>query len=68
VRHRPSSFRDQPRRWCVRDGTKHPWQIADDVRDHEHVMRIVVVGRGDVDPTATTQRPDNADCEEDDGP
>ena len=51
--HGPLLFRDQPHRRCAKDGAKHPRDIADDVRDHEHVMRIMVVSRGDVDPTAT---------------
>ena len=53
--HKPLPFRGQPHRWCVGNGTKHPRHVTDDVRDHEHVVRIMMVGRGDVDPTTTGQ-------------
>ena len=55
VGHKPLPFRDQSHRRRVRNGTEHPRHVADDVHDHEHVVRIVMVGRGDVDPTATGQ-------------
>lgn len=55
MNHEPPSFRDQPHRRRVRGGTEHPRHITDDVRDHKHVMHIVVVGRGDVDPASTGQ-------------
>jgi len=55
VSHKPLPFRDKPHRGGVVNGTKHPRHVADDVRGHEHVVRVMMVGRGDVDPAATGQ-------------
>ena len=44
VGHEPLSFRDQSHRGCVRNGTEHPRHVTDDVRDHEYVVRVMMVG------------------------
>lgn len=66
--HKPLSFRDQSHRWCVRNGTEHPRHVTGDIRDHEHVVRVVMVGRGDVDPSTTKQGSGDTDNEKDKGP
>ena len=65
--YEPSPFQGQTRRWRAVNRTEHPRHVADDVRHHEHVMHIVVVGRGDVDPAATGQRSNDANDEKDKG-
>ena len=66
--YEPSPFHDQTRRRRVRNGTEHPRHVTDDVRHHEDVMHVVMVGRGDVDPATTGQRSDDANNEKDKGP
>jgi len=68
VAHEPSPLRDQLLRRSERNGTEHPRHVTDEVRDHEDVVHIVVVGRGDVDPAAAGQGSNDTNDEKDKGP
>lgn len=38
-----------------RKTAESPWQSSDQVRDHEDIMPVMVVGRCNVSPTSTSQ-------------
>ena len=68
VADEPSLFRGQSHRRRVRNRTEHPRHVTDDVGNHKRVVDVVMVGRRDVDPTATRERSDDANDEENKGP
>ena len=50
-------------RLCVRRAKRNtsggPWDRKDDVRDHENIVPVMVVGRGDVSPAAASKSSDD---------
>lgn len=40
-------------RWTQSNATKSPRYCKDEIRDHEDVVPVVVIGRGDVSPSST---------------
>lgn len=55
----PVSYSLRVRR-AERDAPEHPRQCDDEVRDHEYVVPLVVLARGDVGPSAAGQGPEEA--------
>ena len=47
--------------WSGRNPSKHPWYVADHVKDHHKVVNIVVIARRDVNPASAGQRAYNAE-------
>lgn len=43
-----------------RNATKGPWNSGQQVGDHEHIVPVVVVGRGHIGPTSASQRAEDA--------
>lgn len=41
--------------WAQSKAAQGPWQGRYEVRDHENVVPVVIVGRGHVRPSATSQ-------------
>jgi hypothetical protein len=42
------------------EAAQRPWKCRYEVRDHEDVVPVMVVGRGDICPSATRQRAEDA--------
>lgn len=47
-------------RRAERDAARRPGQGSNNVRDHQNIVPVVIVGRGDVSPSAAGQRPQQA--------
>ena len=47
-------------RWAQREAAQRPRQRRDEIRDHEDVVPVVVVRRGDICPAAAGERAEDA--------
>ena len=48
---------------CGGNYTEHPWDVADDIRDHQYVMPVMIISRGDVDPASARESSQKTDAE-----
>lgn len=56
------SYRRAPRR-CAENSPNHPGDIAQHIRDHKHVMHVVIIVGGNIYPSPARKSPHYAERE-----